>query len=137
MLAILCFQLICIKSNILFYADPLVQLQAPPEHNATRLSPLEKPPKHPDLLNQVATKVTDKWMNLGLQLKIEHHKLKTILRENYGDSKLCCAEMLDVWRKHGSPPYTWGTVIAALRADFVGEIRLADDLKHWVSNNYA
>ena len=137
MLAILCFQLIRIKSNILFYADPLVQLQAPPEHNATRLSPLEKQPKQSDLLNQVATKVTDNWKNLGLQLEIEDHKVETIFKENPGDSLLCCAKLLAEWKKHGSPPYTWGTVINALRAKFVGEICLADELEHWVSNNYA
>ena len=137
LLAILSFQLICIKSNILFYADPLVQLQAPPEHNATRLSPLEKPPKQSDLLNQVATEVTDNWKSLGLELEIEDHKLNTIFQENPGNSKLCCGKMLAVWKKHGSPPYTWGTVINALRAKFVGEIRLADELEHWVSNNYA
>ena len=115
----------------------MVQLQAPPEHNATRLSPLEKPPKHPDLLNQVAAKVSDKWRKLGDQLDVEHHKLKTIQKENPGDSLDCCSEMLVVWKKNGSPPYTWGTVINALRAKFVGEIRLADELEHWVSNNYA
>ena len=115
----------------------MVQLFAPPEHNAARLSPLEKQPEQSDLLNQVATKVTDKWKNLGLQLEIEPDKVETISKENQGDSLLCCAEMLEVWRNHGSPPYTWGTVINALRAEFVREIRLADELEHWVSNNYA
>ena len=132
-----CFQLICIKSNILFYADPLVQLQAPPEHNATRLSPLEKPPKQSHLLDKVAAKVTDKWYRLGLRLDIEDHKLNTIDKEKQGDCLLCFAKMFDVWRKHGSPPYTWGTVINALGAPFVGEISLAGELEHWVLNNYA
>ena len=115
----------------------MVQLQAPPEHNATRLSPLEKQPEQPDLLNQVAAKATDKWKKLGLQLKIENHKLKNIQRENPGDSLDCYAEMFELWKKHGSPPYTWRTIIDALRAGIVGEIHLADELKHWVSNNYA
>ena len=115
----------------------MVQLQAPPEHNATRLSPFQKQPEQPDLLNQVAIKVTDNWKSLGLQLKIKNHKLKTISKENPGDSLQCCVEMLETWENHGSPPYTWGTVIDALRADLVGKKRLADDLKHWVSNNYA
>ena len=137
MLAILWFQLICIKSNILFYADPFVQLQAPPEHNATRLSPLDKPPKQSHLLNQVAIKVTHNWKSLGLQLEIEPDKVETINKDSPGDSKLCCVNMLHVWKKHGSPPYTWDTVINALRAPYVGEKRLADDLKDWVLNNYA
>ena len=134
MLAVLCF---VSRVTLLFYADPLVQLQAPPEHNASRLSPLEKQPEQSDLLNQVAIKVTDNWKSLGLQLKIKNHKLKTISKENQGDSLQCCVEMLETWENHGYPPYTWGTVIDALRADLVGKKRLADDLKHWVSNNYA
>ena len=47
-----------LSTNI--YADPLVQLQAPPEHNATRLSPLDKPQKQSDLLDKVDAKASDK-----------------------------------------------------------------------------
>ena len=114
-----------------------MQLQVPPEHNPRRLRPLEKSPKQSDLLNKVAAKASDKWKKMGQQLEIEYHKLKTISRENPEDSLDCYAEMFELWRKCGSPPYTWATIIDALRADIVGEISLADDLEQWVINKYA
>ena len=86
-------QPIRITATPLYYTSSLqihwYNYLAPPEHNAARLSPLEKQPEQSDLLNQVATKVTDKWKNLGLQLEIEPDKVETISKENQGDSLLC------------------------------------------------
>ena len=106
--------------------------QAPPDHDrSTAHLSLQRPPKITDLLNRVANKAPIKWKNLGRQLYIEHQKLKTIQREN--DVSLdCFAEVFDLWERKRSPPYTWATIIDALRADIVEEEQLADKLEQWV-----
>ena len=106
--------------------------QAPPDHDrSTAHLALQKPPTIPDLLNKVAAEASDKWKKLGQQLLIEQHKLKTISREN-DDSLDCFAEVFELWQKRGSPPYTWATIIDALRAKIVGEVQLAYELEQWV-----
>ena len=113
-----------------------MQLQTPPEHTPRRLSPLEKLPKQSDLLNQVAANASNEWENLGLQLDIKYHQLET-LADKHRNNVSRFAEMFELWRKRGSPPYTWATIIDALRAKIVGNISLANDLEQWVINNYA
>ena len=85
--------------------------QAPPDHDrSTAHLALQRPPKVSVLLNKVAAEASDKWKKLGQQLDIEHHKLKTISKEN-DDILDCFAEL---WKRGGSPPYTWATIIDAL-----------------------
>ena len=103
--------------------------QAPPDHDrSTAHLALQRPPKVSVLLNKVAAEASDKWKKLGQQLDIEHHKLKTISKEN-DDILDCFAEL---WKRGGSPPYTWATIIDALRAKIVGEVQLAYELEQWV-----
>ena len=118
----------------LFLLDPVIlpAAQAPPVHDrSTAHLALQNPPNIPDLLNKVAAKASNKWKKLGHQLFIEHHKLKTISREN-DDSLDCFAEVFELWQKRRSPPYMWATIIDALRADIVGEVQLAYELEQWV-----
>ena len=106
--------------------------QAPPDHDrSTAHLSLQRSPKVSVLLNRVADKAPIKWKKLGQQLDIEHQKLKTIQREN-DDSLDCFAEVFDLWKRGGSPPFTWATIIDALRADIVGEVQLAYELEQWV-----
>ena len=106
--------------------------QAPPDHDrSTAHLSLQRPPKVSVLLNRVAAKATNKWMKLGQQLDIKYQKLKTISNEN-NDVLICFAEVFDLWERGGSPPFTWATIIDALRADIVGEVQLAYELELWV-----
>ena len=44
-------------------------------------------------------------------------------------------EMFGVWRRHGSPPYTWKTIIGVLKCASVGEVLLSEDLTSWISGD--
>ena len=106
--------------------------QSPPDHDrSTAHLALQRPPKVSVLLNKIAAEASDKWKKLGQQLDIEHHKLKTISKEN-DDVLDCFAEVFELWKRGGSPPYTWATIIDALRAKIVGEVQLAYELEQWV-----
>ena len=106
--------------------------QAPPDHDrSTAHLSLQRPPKVSVLLNRVAAKAPNKWKKLGQQLDIEYQKLMTFPREN-DDSVDCFARVFDLWKRGGSPPYTWATIIDALRGDIVGEVQLAYELEQWI-----
>ena len=85
-------------------------------------------PEIPDLLNEVASKAISKWKMVGLQLSIELQKLHAIEKENC-DSTLCYAAVFEIWKRTGKPPYTWATIIKALKAPAVGEMQLAIELE--------
>ena len=98
-----------------------------------QLKPLNRPPEYLDLLNKVAARVRDKWEEIGLQLSIDRSHLKSIwiTRQN---PVFCFADVLDAWKRNGSPPYMWATIIDALKAPIVGEVQLAHELEEWVTN---
>ena len=98
------------------------------------VSPLEKPPELYDLLNRVAAEIPVKWKNVGIQLKIEIGSLESI-STNYQDNYHRYTEVFELWRRCGSPAYTWATIIYALREPISGEIPLAKNVQQWVENN--
>ena len=95
-----------------------------------QLKPLNKPPKHRDLLNKVAARARDKWRNMGLQLNIPMDQLNSMTAT---DPISCYADIFNWWQRNGSPPYTWATIIDALRAPIVGEVQLAHELEEWLT----
>ena len=95
------------------------------------LMQLQKRPRISDLLNQVAAKASDKWEILGLHLGINYDQLKTIATENQ-DNLTCYVEIFEQWKKNGTPPYTWATIIDALREPSVDKVDLAMELEQWV-----
>ena len=80
----------------------------------------------------VANKALDKWEILGLQLDIEPHRLKSI--KNQADKNvLRYAEIFEIWKRRGNPPFTWTTIIDALKAPIVEEKQLAEELEKCLS----
>ena len=75
-------------------------------------------------LNQACVK----WYNIGMQLGVEIYRLDAI-KEQYSDPSDCLRETLKTWLKTYSSP-TWSNIVDSLRSSVVGEVRLADDMKH-------
>ena len=101
---------------------------------SAQLKPLNTAPERSDLLNKVADRTRSIWETVGLQLNISSDCIKSISKSHPHDDILCYAEVFDVWRKSGSPPYTWATIIDALRASSVREHQLATELQEWLTN---
>lgn len=69
-----------------------------------------------------------KWFPIGIQLGIESSTLKAIEHKwPKDDGGQCLCEVLEEWLKQCKG--SWETLIAALRADSVGEARLVDNLE--------
>ena len=94
-----------------------------------QLKPLNRPPKHRDLLNKVAARARDKWKMMGVQLNIPMDQLNAMTAT---EPISCYADIFNWWQRNGFPPYTWATIIDALRAPIVGEVQLAHELEKWV-----
>ena len=72
--------------------------------------------------------VSDKWFNLGLNLKLHMGTLKHIQKQ-YPDPSEALREMLFNWLKKVDPPPTWEGLACALESRTVGEPRLAEQLR--------
>ena len=94
-----------------------------------QIKPLNRPPEYYTLLNKLAVDAMDKWKKIGLLLDIPIGQLNSVTMT---DPILCYAEIFNWWQKNGSPPYTWATIIDALRAPMVGEVQLAHELEEMV-----
>ena len=87
-------------------------------------------PELPDLMNEVAAKIPGKWRDVGLQLGVDLSILEGIATISLGDTNLCYSNVFTRWKNQNLPtyPYTWSTIVQALKAPAVGEERLADKI---------
>ena len=88
-------------------------------------------PNLDDLMNDVAAVISAKWRLVGVQLKLPNGTLDEIQAQNAGrpdDCKHSFEQVFDRWRSLGTSPYTWETMINALRSPAVGEVTLANEL---------
>ena len=92
-------------------------------------SGLQAAPELFDLMNEVAAKIPSKWRQFGIELRLTPSELDGFLAASPGDMLQCFSSIFTVWRNRMSrDPYSWQTVIQALRAPAVGEHRLAQEL---------
>ena len=93
-----------------------------------------------DLMNKVGSVIPAKWRVVGMQLGLSANNLDDIHSLNAGKSPASQDSfqlMLSTWKQQGSSPYTWKTIIDALRTPSVGEVALADELSniYWESSS--
>ena len=71
------------------------------------------PPKFGELLNELLSKVSADWEDIGLTLELEQGQLSAI-KSDHQQSKKCFREMLKLWLKQVDPPPTWSAIIEAI-----------------------
>ena len=112
----------------------------PSEHDI-----LNTPPQIRDLLRQERfiyrirrhDNRHDFWVRLAIQLQLDHDFLRRF-EYSYSyrlDPNQYCFELLIRWEIIGPLPYTWATLIDALRSPLVEENQLADELQEWLLTN--
>ena len=72
------------------------------------------PPKFGVLLNELLSKVSADWEDIGLTLELEQGQLSAI-KSDHHESNKCFREMLKLWLKQVDPPPTWSAIIEAIR----------------------
>ena len=114
------------RFTVLLFLDLVVHQRIAPKHDKAII--LQKPPEFHQLLQKVGPKVKAKWKTLGHGLHIECHQLDAIERDNL-ECVDCLVKMLQQWKKNTDPPYTWATIIEALKSPLVDEENLAKELE--------
>ena len=82
-------------------------------------------------MDEIAAEIPRKWIDVGLQLGLDHGVLDGIANISPGDINYCYSNVFTRWKNQNSQahPYTWSTVVQALKTRAVGEDRLADKIK--------
>ena len=125
------YSILCLHINInLLVFSHAVDMLASSDAATQQLKPLNRQPEYLDLLNKVAAHTRDKWWIMGIQLNIPTDQLNSMTAT---DPISCYADVFNWWQRNGSPPYTWATIIDALRAPIVGEVQLAHELEEWLT----
>ena len=93
---------------------------------------LDNEPDLSDLLNEIAAEIPSKWRDMGQQLGLDQGVLNGIALISPGDTNHCYSNVFTIWKNQNSPahPYTWLTVVQALKTRAVGEVRLAAQIKN-------
>ena len=95
-------------------------------------SALNTPPDLCDLLDKVAAQTRNKWTLVAAQLGIKSDHICSIRSVRHTDPMDSYFDVFAAWENKGSPPYTWATIIKALRAPSVGKDQLAKELEEWL-----
>ena len=85
-------------------------------------------PELSDLMNEVASKVPAKWKIISIQLGLTVADQHCITALTSSDPIQCFTSVFTIWRNRATKPYTWSTIIEALKAPSVDEVRLAQEV---------
>lgn len=80
-------------------------------------------------MNKVAARLPSKWRDVGVQLNLNPDHLDGIAASTSSSSLDRFYSVFTLWKKQVTAPYAWSTVIHALEAPAVNEIRLAEELR--------
>ena len=99
---------------------------------------LDSEPSLPHLMEKVAAVIPHKYEMVGLQLGLTPSELQVIgpHHPKLEDYHRAFCEMFAVWKRRGSPPYTWRTIIGVLRTASVGEVRLSEELTSLITSSH-
>ena len=104
-------------------------------HLCTDPVSLDSEPSLPLLMDKVAAVIPHKYELIGLQLRLSLAELQVIgpRHPTLEEHHRAFSEMFGVWRRRGSVPYTWRTLIDVLRSPSVGEVLLSEHLTSWIT----
>ena len=75
----------------------------------------EEQPRLTTLLNELINRVSGKWEEIGISLRLESGLLEMIKEDNPKDCRACLREMLKEWLKQIDPPPSWVAIIKAVK----------------------
>lgn len=75
-----------------------------------------------------ATLPPDKWIFFAIQLGLSYKCIKDTEYEHKGNVALCLIDVFHKWQIQQTSPYTWETVVKALRSPSVNATVLADTI---------
>ena len=94
---------------------------------------LDSEPSLQHLMEKVM--IPSKFWAIGFQLGLATAELQAICPQQQGleNHHRAFGELFDMWKRRGSPPYTWRTLTGVLRNTSVGEVLLSEQLTSWIT----
>ena len=74
-----------------------------------------EPPRISTLLNELTNRVSAKWEEIGISLRLESGLLEIIKKDNPSDCRACLRDVLKEWLKQIDPPPSWVAIIKAVK----------------------
>ena len=104
-------------------------------HLGTVSVSLDSEPSLQHLMEKVAAVIPSKCWAVGFQLGLTTAELQAICPQHQGleNHHRAFGEIFDVWRRRGSPPYTWRTLTGVLRSASVDEVLFSEHLTSWIT----
>ena len=93
-------------------------------------------PSDHELMNKVATVIPTKWWHVGIQLGVDNTQLDMIKQRCANEPLQCFAEVFSEWKRRMTMPFSWSTIIEALKSELVGENMLAHKLQEAFESRY-
>ena len=95
-----------------------------------RENALTSRPELLSLMNEVAAKIQPlNWKMLAIQLGLSQSQIEIIKTNNNNHVMSCFSETFDTWKHLTKIPYTWSSVLSALRSPSVKEETAANELE--------
>ena len=104
-------------------------------HLGTVSVSLDSEPSLQHLMEKVAAVIPSKCWAVGFQLGLTTAELQAICPQHQGleNHHRAFGEIFDVWRRRGSPPYTWRSLTGVLRSASVDEVLFSEHLTSWIT----
>eukprot|EP00731_Ephydatia_muelleri_P035079 Em0095g9a len=120
------------EGQLMWFGESGVRRQDPSTSDPVSL---DSEPLLQHLMDKVAAVIPHKYVLIGLQLRLSLAELQVIgpRHPTLEEHHRAFGEMFGVWRRRGSVPYTWRTLIDLLKSASVGEVRLSDELTSWIT----
>ena len=94
---------------------------------------LESEPELSALMDQIASRIPNKWRAVGIALGLTINELSCFSANE--DPSRCFTFVFTIWRSRMTRlPYSWGTVVEVLRSPSVGELKMAEQLEKRLTN---
>ena len=81
------------------------------------------------IANRVAAVIPHQWKKVAIQLELSGGAIQAIQRDEHDSFDQFMAVMYQ-WKQSLSKPFTWATLVSALKSPSVNEIELAKGLHH-------
>ncbi|KAL5506815.1 hypothetical protein EMCRGX_G008559 [Ephydatia muelleri] len=121
------------EGQLMWFGESVVTKD--PSATGTVSVTLDSEPSLQHLMEKVAAVIPSKCWAIGFQLGLTTAELQAICPQHQGleNHHRAFGEIFDVWRRRGSPPYTWRTLTGVLRSASVGEVLLSEQLTTWIT----
>ena len=86
-----------------------------------------------DLLKLLAS-ISYLWVDIGQVLGVPYKDLECHYHSNFPDPNVKLSLVIKQWITHHTTEVTWNTIIAAMKSEIIGQIKIGENIRRHVLN---